>query len=145
MERDDLKDFLKKTLGSSWDKFKDWNEQMDKYLEELEKKYEAAEKERSQKPWNNINSSKPNPNSQNSYSNPKPPKPTALSPEEAHYKALELPKGSDFEKIKAAYRSLVKVYHPDKFENDPEKKAYAQEVTRQINEAYFYFKKKFGA
>ncbi len=142
MERDDLKDFLKQTVDKGWEKFKEWNEEMDKYFEELEKKYEAAEKERKQKPWNNMNQAGPNHSSQNQ--NTQKPTSKPLSEEEKHYKTLELAYGADFEQIKSAYRTLVKLYHPDKFENDPEKKTYAQEVTRQINDSYFYFKKKFN-
>ena len=60
-----------------------------------------------------------------------------------YYKILELEYGSDFSSIKKAYKRLLKKYHPDLFQNKPEKLKSAQEVTRQINEAYTYFERKF--
>lgn len=63
--------------------------------------------------------------------------------EERYYRILELEYGSNFNEIKKAYRKLLKKYHPDLFQNKPEKLKSAQEVTRQINEAYMYFERKF--
>ncbi|MBR2068193.1 MAG: DnaJ domain-containing protein [Candidatus Gastranaerophilales bacterium] len=63
--------------------------------------------------------------------------------EKKYYKILELEYGSDFKKIKSAYKKLLKKYHPDLFQNKPEKLKTAQEVTRQINEAYTYFERKY--
>ena len=63
--------------------------------------------------------------------------------EKKYYKILELEYGSDFSSIKKAYKRLLKKYHPDLFLNKPEKLKSAQEVTRQINEAYTYFERKF--
>lgn len=63
--------------------------------------------------------------------------------EKKYYKILELEYGSDFNSIKKAYKRLLKKYHPDLFQNKPEKLKSAQEVTRQINEAYIYFERKF--
>ena len=36
------------------------------------------------------------------------------------YEVLRLPHASDFELVKATYRSLVKIYHPDVFKGDKE-------------------------
>ena len=63
--------------------------------------------------------------------------------EKKYYKTLELEYGSDFNSIKKSYKKLLKKYHPDLFQNKPEKLKSAQEVTRQINEAYTYFERKF--
>ncbi len=63
--------------------------------------------------------------------------------EKKYYRILELEYGSDFNSIKKAYKRLLKKYHPDLFQNKPEKLKSAQEVTRQINEAYTYFERKF--
>lgn len=60
-----------------------------------------------------------------------------------YYKVLELEYGSDFNQIKKAYRRLLKKYHPDLYQTDTEKLKTAQEVTKQINEAYTYFERKF--
>lgn len=63
--------------------------------------------------------------------------------EKKYYKILELEYGSDFDSIKKSYKKLLKKYHPDLFQNKPEKLKVAQEVTRQLNEAYTYFERKF--
>lgn len=62
--------------------------------------------------------------------------------EKNYYKILELEYGSDFNSIKKSYKKLLKKYHPDLFQNKPEKLKSAQEVTRQINEAFTYFERK---
>lgn len=62
--------------------------------------------------------------------------------EKKYYKILEVEYGADFKHIKNSYRKLLKKYHPDMFQNQPEKLKVAQEVTRQINEAYTYFERK---
>ena len=41
--------------------------------------------------------------------------------EKKYYKILELEYGSDFSSIKKAYKRLLKKYHPDLFQNKPEK------------------------
>lgn len=63
--------------------------------------------------------------------------------EKKYYKVLELEYGTDFKEIKKAYKRLLKKYHPDLFQNKPEKLKTAQEVTRRINEAYTYFERKY--
>lgn len=63
--------------------------------------------------------------------------------EKKYYKILELEYGADFNEIKKSYKKLLKKYHPDLFQNKPDKLKSAQEVTRQINEAYTYFERKY--
>ena len=63
--------------------------------------------------------------------------------ERKYYKVLEIEYGSDFKKIKSAYKRLLKKYHPDLFLNKPEKLEAAQKVTKKINEAYTYFERKY--
>ena len=64
--------------------------------------------------------------------------------EKEYYAILELPQGSDFLKIKSSYKKLLKKYHPDMFQNKPDKLKSAQKLTEKINEAYSYFEKKFN-
>jgi len=48
--------------------------------------------------------------------------------------------------IHKAYKSKMKDYHPDKVETMADEfKELASEITKEINEAYEYFKKKYGA
>jgi DnaJ-domain-containing protein 1 len=53
-----------------------------------------------------------------------------------YYANLEIPVGSDRETIKAAWKTQMKKYHPDLHGSDPKKKQIAEELTRQLNEAY---------
>lgn len=68
--------------------------------------------------------------------------PTGLEAE--YYANLELAPGAGFADIKAAYRRLVKLYHPDRHHNDPAKAEAARHVTQKLNDAYEYFKKKYA-
>ncbi|MES2730424.1 MAG: J domain-containing protein [Bacteroidota bacterium] len=64
--------------------------------------------------------------------------------EAGYYANLELKEGASFVDIKAAYKRLVKKYHPDKFHNDEQKRKYAEQITQKLNEAYRYFEEKHG-
>lgn len=75
---------------------------------------------------------------------PTPPPPAYSAEELSHYRALEVQPGADFEQIKAAYKTMIKKYHPDRFAKQPDKQKIAIEITQRINIAYSYFEKKFG-
>ena len=49
---------------------------------------------------------------------------------------LELEPGASAEAVRAAYRDLVKVWHPDRFTHDAELQRKAQDRLREINLAY---------
>ena len=51
------------------------------------------------------------------------------------YEVLGLKPGATEEEIKAAYRELVKKYHPDRYQDNPLNEL-AEEKIREINEAY---------
>jgi len=53
-----------------------------------------------------------------------------------YYANLEIPGGSDQVTIKSAWKKQLKKYHPDLHCSDPEKKMIAENLTRQLNEAY---------
>ena len=55
------------------------------------------------------------------------------------YDVLGLPWASDIELVKATYRSLVKIYHPDIFKGD---KDFAKERLAQLNSAYEFLSEK---
>ena len=57
-----------------------------------------------------------------------------------YYEILELEPGATGEQIKQAYRRLAKVWHPDRFPNDPPLQEMAQEKLKKINLAYEYLK-----
>ena len=51
------------------------------------------------------------------------------------YEVLGIPRGSDPERVKAAYRALAKKYHPDNYIDSPLAEV-ANEKMQEINEAY---------
>lgn len=53
-----------------------------------------------------------------------------------YYKVLDLPYGADFEQVKAAYRKLIRKYHPDLHGSSPQKQKAANELTVQVTQAY---------
>lgn len=55
---------------------------------------------------------------------------------ERYYNLLGLTPGASAEEIKHAYRDLAKVWHPDRFPNDPHLQQKAQEKLKEINAAY---------
>lgn len=52
------------------------------------------------------------------------------------YTVLDLPIGASKNEIKQAYRELVKVWHPDRFNHDPKLQTKAEQKMKAINEAY---------
>lgn len=60
------------------------------------------------------------------------------------YEVLGVKENASEEEIKAAYRELVKKYHPDKYQNNPLADL-AEEKLREVNEAYEMLMKKKGA
>lgn len=51
------------------------------------------------------------------------------------YRILEVRPTASDEEVKAAYRDLTKVWHPDRFANDTPMQRKAEEKLKQINEA----------
>lgn len=69
---------------------------------------------------------------------------TGKNPLREAYQALEVPYGSDWDTIKASYRKLIRLYHPDKHAGDEKKQASATKVMQKLNEAYDLLKKHHG-
>jgi hypothetical protein len=57
-------------------------------------------------------------------------------PRDSDYEVLGLRPGASLDEAKQAHRDLVKVWHPDRFSNDPRLQARAQEKLQEINAAY---------
>lgn len=55
---------------------------------------------------------------------------------ERHYEILGLKPHASAEEVKNAYRDLAKVWHPDRFAQDPKLQQKAQERLKEINAAY---------
>jgi molecular chaperone DnaJ len=51
-----------------------------------------------------------------------------------YYEALQVSRNASAEVLRAAYRALMEKYHPDR--QPPTRKAWAEEMTRRLNEAY---------
>jgi len=57
-----------------------------------------------------------------------------------HYKVLEVEPGASQNEIKQAYKDLAKVWHPDRFTDNPRLQQKAEEKLKQINTAYEFLK-----
>lgn len=57
-----------------------------------------------------------------------------------HYQVLEIEPGVSKDDIRQAYKDLAKVWHPDRFSNDPRLQQKAEEKLKQINAAYEFLK-----
>ena len=68
-------------------------------------------------------------------SSPAPPT-SAVTAFDELYRALDLPPGASIEQIRAAYKELVKVWHPDRFGKDEKLRERATQKLQQINAAY---------
>ena len=53
-----------------------------------------------------------------------------------YYANLELPYGADLGAVKAAWKGLMKKYHPDRHSQDPEKRRVANELCAELTRAY---------
>ena len=53
-----------------------------------------------------------------------------------YYDILESKETDSPEEIKAKFRELIKFYHPDYFQNNPEKMAFAEKKTKELNNAF---------
>ena len=68
---------------------------------------------------------------------PVPPPEPAEDPVLAGYYAnLELPYGANLEEVKAAWKRLMKQYHPDLHAQDPAKREVANALCAQLTHAY---------
>ena len=52
------------------------------------------------------------------------------------YANLELPYGADLEQVRAAWKRLLRRYHPDLHGSDPERHATATEIVQGLNRAF---------
>ena len=51
---------------------------------------------------------------------------------------LDITPDTDLTGLKSTYRNLIKEWHPDKFNGDDERKAEAEEKSKNIIEAYHF-------
>jgi hypothetical protein len=53
-------------------------------------------------------------------------------------KLLGVTEAAELQELKSVYRNLMKAWHPDKFQDDPEEKAAAEEKSKTVIEAYHF-------
>jgi len=53
-----------------------------------------------------------------------------------YYANLEIKPGADRKEVKTAWKRMMKKYHPDLHDSDPEKRKTAEELTRRLTESY---------
>jgi hypothetical protein len=56
------------------------------------------------------------------------------------FRALGVDPEASWEALRQAYKDLVRVWHPDRFQSDPQFQRKAEQQLRRINEAYFALK-----
>ena len=66
----------------------------------------------------------------------RPPRPEVDPQLASYYANLELPYGAGREQVKAAWKRLLKKYHPDLHAADPEQRRIANELTAELTSAY---------
>jgi curved DNA-binding protein CbpA len=59
---------------------------------------------------------------------------------QTHYQVLELEAGASQDDVRQAYRDLAKVWHPDRFSDNPKLQQKAEEKLKKINAAYGFLK-----
>ncbi len=57
------------------------------------------------------------------------------------FRIFEMNKDATFEEIKKKRNVLIKIFHPDRYANDKDMQKYAEEKTKEINEAFDILKK----
>ena len=67
---------------------------------------------------------------------PPPPAPAEDPVLAGYYANLELPYGANLEEVKAAWKRLMKQYHPDRHAQDPAKREVANALSAQLTHAY---------
>jgi hypothetical protein len=55
-----------------------------------------------------------------------------------HYRELDLAPGAGLNDVKASYRKLAKVWHPDRFTHDPDLQSFANAKLAKINTSYAF-------
>ena len=53
-----------------------------------------------------------------------------------NYNTLGIQPGASWKELRAAYKNLVKTWHPDRFQQDAHQKKIAEERTKEINKSY---------
>ena len=61
------------------------------------------------------------------------------------YHNLEIKPGAAVDEVKAAYKTMIKQYHPDRFAHDPAKQATATAITSKLNQSYARIMEHLGA
>lgn len=96
--------------------------ELDAYLEDDKEKQESLRREKE---------------AREAYFRTQQAKPSGPPPKLAEaYKTLGLPFKAPFSEVKAAYKKLLKLHHPDKHGSDPSAQKKATETSARINNAY---------
>ena len=65
-----------------------------------------------------------------------PPRPEEKKTIADYYANLEVKKGASLEEVKENYRRLMRKYHPDRFNDDPQMRELAKEISQELSTAY---------
>ncbi len=65
-------------------------------------------------------------------------------PDPYYYGILGIKPGVTWEEVNAAYRNMVRFWHPDNYASNEKKQEYAQEQMKLVNDAFDMLKKYYG-
>jgi hypothetical protein len=65
-----------------------------------------------------------------------PPRPEEEKTIADYYANLEVKKGASLDEVKENYRRLMRKYHPDRFNDDPQMQELAKEISQELSTAY---------
>jgi DnaJ-domain-containing protein 1 len=65
-----------------------------------------------------------------------PPRPEDEKTIADYYANLEVKKGASLDEVKENYRRLMRKYHPDRFNDDPQMQELAKEISQELSTAY---------
>ncbi|MFO1475162.1 MAG: J domain-containing protein [Verrucomicrobiota bacterium] len=84
-----------------------------------------------------VNAPKKEPRTRRRHDSAAPDREVAQAQTSPFHQVLGVTPGASPAEIKKAYRNCVKMYHPDRFENEPEEmRSWADEMTKSVNAAY---------
>jgi DnaJ-domain-containing protein 1 len=107
-------------------------DELDDYLNVGRTETEAKERERARREREREESARRASNSHAAYSRPTGPPPALVQA----YRSLGLAYGAPFPEVKAAYKKLLMLNHPDRNSATPEQLKRSTEISAQLNAAY---------
>ena len=121
---------------NAFDKFDAYFQKFEDRAKEHEEKYGKGTADWSHRQYQKYRTGEGGNQSQDNYQNFAQNK-TASAEEKKHLETLESKEGATFDEIKANYNTLMKKYHPDKFQDEEKKKQKSEGDEKVENLSYY--------